>query len=128
MANKQQYAARMELKKQNRFAAGLISERFPGVAGIVLHMTYYQNGNNSVLMVRTVNVFPTSSAYFKMDCMTKGCNNGGFDLTSEIDGMVKAGKKTKKGSLSCCGKVDDDVSDHSSVDYDIVITYGKAAR
>jgi hypothetical protein len=128
MANRQQYAAKMELRKQNKFAAGLISERFPGVAGIVLHMTYYQNGNNSVLMVRTVNVFPTSSAYFKMDCMIKGCDNGGFDLTSVVDGMIKTGKKTKKGSLSCCGKVDAGVSEHASVDYDIVIKYGKAAR
>jgi hypothetical protein len=128
MANRQQYAAKMELKKQNRFAAGLISERFPEVSSIVIHMTYYQNGSNPVLMVRTVNVFPTSYAYFKMDCMIKGCNNGGFDLTAIVNNMVKAHKKEKKGSLSCCGKVDALVSEHARVDYDVAIQYSKVGR
>ncbi len=113
----------MELRKQTRFAAGLISDRFPGVADIVVHMTYYQKGANPVLMVRTLNIFPTSYAYFKMDCMIKGCDNGGFDLTSIITGMIKAHKKEKKGTLTCCGKVDALVSDHASIEYELSIKY-----
>ncbi|MDP2158539.1 MAG: hypothetical protein Q8K68_12625, partial [Nitrospirota bacterium] len=128
MANRQQQAAKVELKKQNTFAAGLLSERFPQVAGMVIHMTYYQNGINPVLMVRTINVFPTSAAYFKMDCMIKGCENGGFDLTPVIKTMIKDRKKEKKGSMDCKGKVDTVTCDHASVDYDIAIKYGKAPR
>jgi hypothetical protein len=128
MANRQQHAAKMELKKQNRFAAGIISDRFPEVSSIVIHMTYYQNGTNPVLMVRTVNVFPSSYAYFKMDCMIKGCDNGGFDLTSIVESMVKANKKEKKGSLTCGGKVDALVADHARVDYEVAIRYGKRGR
>lgn len=128
MANRQQHAAKLELKKQNTFAAGLLSERFPQVTGMVIHMTYYQNGINPVLMVRTLNVFPTSAAYFKMDCMIKGCENGGFDLTSVIKAMIKDRKKEKKGSIACKGKVDAVSGDHASVDYDISVKYGKSPR
>jgi len=128
MANRQQQAAKLELKKQNTFAAGLLSERFPQVAGMVIHMTYYQHGINPVLMVRTLNVFPTSAAYFKMDCMIKGCDNGGFDLTPVIKIMIKTRKKEKKGSIDCKGKVDTVTTDHASVEYDITIKYGKVPR
>ena len=123
MANRQQHAAKMELKKQNRFAAGLISERFPEVSSIVIHMTYYQNGSNPVLMVRTVNVFPSSYAYFKMDCMIKGCDGGGFDLNSVVAHMVKTHKKVKKGAITCNGNIDKQASDHASIEYETVITY-----
>lgn len=128
MANRQQQQAKVELKKQNTSAAGLLSERFPHVAGMVIHMTYLQNGINPVLMVRTLNVFPTSPAYFKMDCMIKGCDNGGFDLTPVIKSMIKARKKEKKGSIDCKGKVDAVTADHASVDYTIAIKYGKVSR
>ncbi|MDI6800802.1 MAG: hypothetical protein QMD01_01900 [Thermodesulfovibrionales bacterium] len=126
MTNRHNYAAKMTLKKQIRSAAGLVSEHFPRVSGIVIHMTYYQKGPNPVLMVRTVNVFPASHAYFKMDCMIKGCDGGGFDLTSIIADMVKTRKKVKKGALVCRGKIDALVSDHASIDYDIDIKYKKA--
>ena len=128
MANRQQQQAKVELKKQNTSAAGLLSERFPHVAGMVIHMTYYQNGINPVLMVRKLNVFPTSAAYFKMDCMIKGCENGGFDLTPVIKNMIKTRKKEHKGSMGCKGIVDTVSCDHASVAYEISIKYGKARR
>ncbi len=128
MANRHNYAAKMELKKQNRFATGLVSDRFPEVSGIVIHMTYYQKGANPVLMVRTVNIFPTSYAYFKMDCMIKGCDGGGFDLTSVVADMVKTHKRGRKGALVCCGNIDTLASDHASIEYEIVMQYNKASR
>ncbi len=128
MANRQQHAAKLELKKQNTSAAGLLSERYPQVSGMVIHMTYYQNGINPVLMVRTLNVFPTSAAYFKMDCMIKGCESGGFDLTSEIRNMIKNARKAQKGSMVCKGKVDAVTCDHASVAYEISVKYKKPGR
>jgi len=128
MANRNNYAAKMELKRQNKCAAGLISERFPEVTDIAIHMSYYQNGSNPLLMVRKVNIFPTSYAYFKMDCMIKGCEGGGFDLTPVVKGMVKERKKEKKGALDCRGKLEDLAGDHARVEYEIVIRYGKSSR
>jgi len=123
LANRHNQAAKIELKKQTKVAAGLLSERFPGIADIVINMTYYQKGANVVLMVRTVNVFPTSYAYFNMDCMIKGCDGGGFDLSPVVSDMVKSRKKVKKGNLVCCGKVDTVDADHASIMYEIVIQY-----
>ena len=128
MANRHNYALKMELKKQNNVAAGLISERFPAVSGMVIHMTYYRKAANPVLMVRTLNIFPTSYAYFKMDCMIKGCDGGGFDLTAVVDDMVKTRKKVSTGALVCCGNVDALASEHASIEYETVIEYKRASK
>jgi hypothetical protein len=123
MAHKQNYVERMELNKQLRLASGLVSERFPDVSGIVIHMTYYHKGVNPVLMVRTVNFFPSSYAYFNMDCMIRDCVDGGFDLTSVITDTIKHRKKLGKGKLVCKGKNDALASDHASIAYEIRIQY-----
>ncbi len=125
---KQNHIAKMEVNKQNRLAAGLLSERFPQVSRMVINMTYYQKGSNSVLMVRTVNFIPADSAYFNMECMTKGCVDGGFDLSSIIARMIKTRQKSVKGKLTCCGKTDADTSDHASIVYEIGIEYNKKSR
>ncbi|MBZ0155293.1 MAG: hypothetical protein K8I29_03650 [Alphaproteobacteria bacterium] len=123
MVNRHNYASRMELKKQTMLSTGLLSNRFPEVSGIVIQMTYYQKGSNPVLMVRTVNILPSSYAYFKMDCMIKGCEGGGFDLTSIVADMVKDHKKAKKGTLVCSGESDILDSAHASIAYEIAIHY-----
>jgi len=117
------YAIKMELNKQNNLAAGLVSDRFPSVSDIVINMTYYQKGEKPVLMLRTVNIAPASYALFKMDCMIRGCDGGGFDLTSVVSDMVKTHKKVKKGALECCGNIENLHSDHASIKYETVIKY-----
>jgi hypothetical protein len=128
MVNRNRYPAKLDLKRQNRLLAGLVSERFPEVSGIVITMTYYQKGANPVLMERTINVFPTSDAYFKMDCMIRGCDGGGFDLTPAITELAKNRKNVKKGSLVCNGQIDTLSPDHAHIDYEIVMQYNKLPR
>jgi hypothetical protein len=84
MANRNKSSAKMALKKQNRLLAGLISERFPEVSGIIISMIYYQNGANSVLMERTINMLPTSDAYFKMDCIYGAATEGDSTLHKRL--------------------------------------------
>ena len=128
MANKQNYLEKMELNKQRRLAAGLISDHFPEVSGMVIQMTYYRNGANPILMQRIVNVFPTGYAYLNMGCMIKGCVDGGFDLTSVITDMTKKHKKLRKGKLDCSGKIDALASYHASIAYEISIQYNKQSK
>lgn len=123
MAHRQDYLKKMELKKQARLEAGILSDRYPKVSGLVINMTYYHNAENPVLMQRTVNVFPSSYAYFKMECMTKSCNEGGFDLSSIISKQIKQKKKSMKGKMICKGKNADISSDHASISYEISIKY-----
>ncbi|MBS1112984.1 MAG: hypothetical protein H6Q92_747 [Nitrospirae bacterium] len=125
MAHKQNYLERMERNKQRKLESGLISERFPEVSDIVVHMTYYQKAVNPVLMSRTINFWPTHHAYFNMDCMKKDCVDGGFDLTSVIINMIKHQKKSAKGKLNCHGSVIPPASEHASIDYEITIKYNK---
>ncbi len=127
MAKKNQqrndHAARANFKKQMHEAAGLVSDRFPSVAGMVITMTYYQGSVKSPLMVRTVNIFPSSYANFKMTCMAKGCNDGGFELIAVVEEMVKTRKKMSKGSLPCSGTDETLSSGHARIEYKAVIEY-----
>jgi len=128
MAHKQDYVERMQLNKQRRLASGLVSDCFPEVSGIVIHMTYYHKGVNPILMVRVVNFFPSGYAYFNMECMIKSCVDGGFDLTSVVTDMIKNHKKLGKGKLVCNGKGDVLPSDHASIAYEIRIQYKKQSQ
>ena len=125
MAQKQNYAVKMDLLKQKKIAAGLVSDCFPEVSGMVIVMTYFRKGLNPFLMLRTVNVFPSAYAYFNMDCMISGCTDGGFDLSPVIKEMVRKHNKQKKGTLVCKGKNADVASDHAHIDYEITIKFVK---
>ena len=125
MGNKQNYTAKMELTKKHKLAAGLISDRFPKVAGIVLYMTYYQEGINPILMLRTVNIFPKDPATFFMGCMMKGCMNGGYNLTKMIVDLIKRRKTSGKGELVCRGKKENHTSCRARISYEVKITYRK---
>ena len=117
------HAARVNFKKQMNEAAGLVSDRFPSVASMVITMTYYQRSMKSPLMIRTVNIYPTSYANFKMMCMTKDCKDGGFELSAIVEKMVKTQTKVSKGSLLCCGNADTLTNDHARIEYKAVIKY-----
>jgi len=128
MAHKQNYLEKVELNKQRRLETGLISECFPEVSFIIIQMTYYLKGITEASMVRTVNFWPSRHAYFNMDCMTKDCVNGGFDLTPVITLMIKKHEKLGKGNLSCKGKINNHTSQHSRVSYKIAIQYSSDSR
>ncbi|UCD34209.1 MAG: hypothetical protein JSU90_07855 [Nitrospiraceae bacterium] len=125
MIQRQDHIKKIEQKKKNKQDAGLVSERYPAVDGMVIHMTYLHKAENPVLMERTVNVFPSSYAYFNMECMTKGCEGGGFDLSPIIARNVKQQKKSVKGSMVCKGKSEDRSADHASISYEISIKYAR---
>ena len=106
-------------------AQPLISEKFPRVSGIVIYMTYYQEGINPVLMLRTVNIFPKDPVSFSMACMMKGCMDGGFNLTRMIIDMIKKRKPLGKGESVCKGKRETHTSCRARISYEIKITYHK---
>ncbi len=128
MANKQNYVKKMEVKNKQKIDAGVISDRFPTVAGIVIGMTYYHNAENPILMQRTVNFFPESHAFFNLECMIKGCENGGFDLKRIISKQIKDKKKVIKGEMSCKGLIGEISKDHSNIEYEINIDYSKKTK
>ena len=106
---------RMRLRRE----AGSVAERFPEVAEIVISMTYNQKGTRSIL--RTFNFSPSSYAFFRADCLSKGCVDGGFDLTNVITAMARSHREIAKGVLDCEGN---DPSDkHSDIVYEVAIQY-----
>ena len=120
MKRRAKMTAAQAKEKQQRIDAGLISELFQKVTQIAISMLYSQAGESKPLS-RTVNFFPDSSAFFKVDCVNRECVNGGFDLTQVITGMVNKHKETAKGKLSCEGN--GPIVGHSSIAYNIQIIY-----
>lgn len=116
--NSRKSAARTE-RLQQRIDAGFVANHFPDVASIVIKMMYNQKGMQKSLP-RTVNFFPSSYALFRVDCLSKGCVDGGFDLTQIITAMIRNHRETTKGDLSCEGGPS---LDHSAIVYEVAIQY-----
>jgi hypothetical protein len=110
--------ARLE-RIQQRVDAGSVASRFPEVACIVISMTYNQKGTRALL--RTVNFAPSSYAFFRVDCLSKDCVDGGFDLTQVINGMVRNRTEAANGALGCEGN--DPSAGHSDIVYEVAIQY-----
>lgn len=124
MARTQDQRVKREQAERDKAIAGLISDRFPAVAGIVIRMKYYQKLSFSpVLMERTSHFYPDGYAYFHMACMTQECVDGGFDLTPMISSLVKQRKKSGTGKLKCKAVNDSLSADHASIFYEIVVQY-----
>ena len=110
--------AREELKRE-RLAAGLMSDRYPGVESIVVTMTYKRARASSVL--RTVNFYPASPAFFRISCLGEGCEGGGLELTWVIQRMIRERERSMQGELRCENR--DTAILHADVDYSVAITY-----
>ncbi|MGO9954207.1 MAG: hypothetical protein ACLPN1_18630 [Dissulfurispiraceae bacterium] len=118
MNNREKQAARAE-KKQQKIESGFMASLFPGVASIVINMVYSQKGIRQP-MPRTVNFFPNSYAFFRVDCLSKECVEGGFDFTRIITSMVGSRQHTSNGEFGCEGGP---AEDHSAIVYDVAIQY-----
>jgi hypothetical protein len=117
--NSRKNATRTE-RQQQKLDAGLVATQFPQVAQIVVNMMYNQKGIKKSLS-RTVNFFPSSYAFFRVDCLSKECLDGGFDLTPVITAMIGNRKKVAKGDLDCEGE--SPASSHSAIVYEVSIQY-----
>jgi len=122
MTNSEKNAARRE-KSQQKLESGLISELFPKVSSIVIDVKNSYGKINPITVLRTLNFWPNSYAYFNIECLSKGCLDGGYDLDQVITKMVRSHKDSGKGELICDGN--NLSSDHSNILYKINIRYNK---
>ncbi len=111
--------ARME-KIQEKLDAGFMSKHYPEVESIVIDMMYNQRGIAKPIH-RIINFSPGSYAFFKIDCLSRDCDDGGFDLSHVINGMIRNHKETATGELTC--ESDQPPNDHSDIEYDIQIKF-----
>jgi hypothetical protein len=121
MTNSEKHAARRG-KTQQKLESGLISEHFPEVSSIFISMTNSYEGINPITILRAFNFWPNSNAYFNIECLSKDCIDGGFDLKQVITMMIRSHKDSGEGELVCDGN-NNLFSDHSHVYYKVAIRY-----
>jgi hypothetical protein len=117
--NSRKNAARIE-RQQRKLDADLLETLFPEVTGIVVIMTYKQQGLLRSF-TRVINFFPGSYALFRINCLNKECVDGGYDFTQVIAGMIGNRSKTTKGNLSCAGSCP--AGKNSTIAYNVAIQY-----
>jgi len=122
MTNSEKNAARRE-KTQQKVESGLVSEHFPKVSSIVIDVRNSYGKINPITVLRTLNFWPNSYAYFNIECLSKGCLHGGFDLDQVVTTMVRGHKGSREGEIVCDGN--NLSSDHSNIHYKINIRYNK---
>ncbi|MDA8388795.1 MAG: hypothetical protein M0Z58_09070 [Nitrospiraceae bacterium] len=120
--NTEKNARRLDLI-QKRLDAGLLSERFPQISSMAIHVIQFYGMTGHVFVERTINMVPGSNFYLlHMTCMEGKCHDGGFDLTSKVEELVRNNRKSGKGRMLCGGE-DSAGASHSSISYDISIKY-----
>ena len=120
MTNSEKNAARRE-KTQQKLESGLISEHFPGVSSIVVHLTNSYKGINPDTILRTFHFWPNSYAYFYIECLSEDCRDGGYDLNQVITMMIRNHRDSGEGELDCDSS--NLSSDHSRIYYKVSILY-----
>lgn len=110
---------RIKERTQQKLDAGSVSGMFPEVTNIIITMMYKQRGAKALL--RTVNFTPDSYAFFRVDCLSKDCADGGFDLSQAINAMVRNRRETGAGELGCEGN--NPSYTHSDISYEVAIQY-----
>jgi hypothetical protein len=118
--NSSRNIARKE-SQQRKLDAGLVSAQFPEVAGIVISIMYHQSGTQKAFP-RVINFFPESYAFFRVNCLSKDCIEGGFDFTQIISGMIRNHRNDTKGDI-CCEGDGHSISLATTVDYEVAIKY-----
>jgi hypothetical protein len=106
-------------RQRQKLDARLMSDRFPEVSNIVVRMKYVKEGATSLL--RTLNFYPGSHAFFRVSCLGEGCVDGGLDMTRVITTMIKKHKTSAKGELSCKNK--DPSAVHADIVYEVSMKY-----
>ncbi len=121
MQHRFDYNAKMQLKEK-KLSAGLVSDRFPRLSSMVIHVDHYDKQLvEPLFMERTINVSPASYAFFDIACLTGECE-GSFNLTPVISGMVKNHRRSAKGKLKCPGSGAIPAG-HAYITYEISIKY-----
>lgn len=108
-----------EERKRQTLAAGLMSDRFPSVSSIVVTMNYGRGTHPEVF--RTLNFYPGSFAFFRISCLSEGCDLGSLDLTHSLRRMIGGRETSAKGELRCGNR--DAAIVHPRIEYQVAITY-----
>ncbi len=106
-------------RMQQKLDAGFVSKDFPEVTSIIISIIHNQRGARSLL--RTLNFYPNSYAFFRINCLSNDCIDGGFDLTQVINTMVRNHTETAKGELNC--ENNESPANHAAIVYNVAIQY-----
>jgi len=113
-------------RMQDMRDAGLISQHFPEVSSIVVNMEHNRKGIRTIHLLRTLNFFSDSHAYFRVECLNRDCKDctDGFHLDQVVAAMIRNRTSSKEGELNCDGH--GITSKSVNISYKVTIRYNSA--
>ena len=110
-------------RTQQKNDTDLISRRFPEISSIVVDMEHHRSGISPILILRTLNSWPGSHAFFHVECLNRDCRDctAGFELDHVISTMNRNHASSTVGRLDCEGN--SLISGHVNISYKVTIQY-----
>jgi hypothetical protein len=101
-----QAAERAKERREREDSSTRLLEACPDVSNLQLDVTEYFGERRTIAgkHVRHI-VVAHAPALFLIGCSDSSCQDGGYDLTSEILRALKARQTRFEGEQSCCGHV-----------------------
>ena len=84
-------------------ASGFIKDRYPLVKEITFEFHYHDPDGLEEDSEKIYHRLPNNYAYFQFECLYKECVGGGFDLNSEVNGMLRNREVVISGNKTCQG-------------------------
>ncbi|SHN30970.1 hypothetical protein SAMN04488057_118103 [Cyclobacterium lianum] len=81
-----------------------IKSSFPQVQEIILNLNFNYDESYRKKLKKTLN--PNDKAFFQIECINKDCVYGGFNLSSEVRGMISKKVTEYNGHQTCNGYQD----------------------
>jgi hypothetical protein len=91
------------LRDEKRKRLGRIADSLPNLRSVRLLLSFSDPERVIPPDVRELERGLENSAFFWVECYSHECVNGGFDLTEEIEQMVKRRQAETSGSMECGG-------------------------
>lgn len=92
-----------EQRQRNYVSAVTVSTQFPQVATVALELRFTTGDNKPLLSPYSQIYTADMQAFFELQCPSRDCSRGGFDLRTAVARAVQSRDKQGQGRLQCGG-------------------------
>ncbi len=123
------------MKKRNKYeilafisqGSPTIQELNPRIKNIFIDEDYSDNSEYVIKKPYSRELKPSDKAFYAIDCINNSCTNGYLDISNDLYSLIRDGKSSMSGAISCDGWQDEErIGNHrclAKVNYTIRAIY-----